>query len=191
MKSIVVILLCIVVLSCAEKQDHEDIIKSYMDAHNAHDIEKALSFIDDNVVFDLKGVWLKEGKAAMKTLEKWDSTLNSSLRLESVTKKADTLFCKVVENNYWFDAVGVNDLVHDPVVFLVKDDKISKIIAYPSQETGQQIEAAVGSLFQWSAQVQDSTIYELIIDGQFIYSSEAANKWMELFEKRSAKDTIK
>ena len=190
MKSIVAILMCLALLSCADKQNDEDIIKSYMDAHNAHDIEKALSFIDEDVVFDLKGVWVKEGKAAMKTLEKWDSTLNSNLRLESVTKKADTLFCKVVENNDWFGAIGISDLVHDPVVFLLKDDKISQIIAYPSQETGQQIEAAVGSLFQWSAQVQDSTIHELIIDGQFIYSSEAANKWMELFERRTTSDSI-
>ena len=188
MKKLVLAISCFVIMACA-KENKEEVIKSYMEAHNTHDIEKALSFVDDQVVFDLKGVWVKEGKSAMKTLEKWDSTLNSNLRLESIKMVNDTLFCKVVENNDWFRSVGITDLVHDPVAFIVEEDKISKIIAYPSQETGQQIEAAVGSLFQWSAQVQDSTIHELIIDGQFIYSSDAANRWLELFEKRNSTDS--
>ena len=191
MKSIITVLASLAVLGCAQ-DDREEILKSYMEAHNAHDIEQALSFVDDDIVFDLKGVWVKEGKAAMKTLEKWDSTLNSNLSLESVSLKADTLFCKVVENNDWFKAVGITDLVHDPVAFIIKDDQIKNIVAYPSQETGKKIESAVGSIYQWSAQVKDSTIHELIIDGQFIYSSEAANKWLELFERRSkSTDSLK
>ena len=35
----------------------------------------------------------------------------------------------------------------------------------------------------------DSTVYKLIQEGQFIYSTEAANMWMELFEKM--KDSVK
>ena len=190
MRSIYIVLLCLLVLGCT-KDNREEILKSYMEAHNSHDIEQALSYVDENIVFDLKGVWVKEGKAAMKTLEKWDSTLNSNLRLEAVSINADTLFCKVVENNDWFRSIGINDLVHDPVAFIIEEDKIRNIIAYPSQETGKKIEAAVGSLYQWSAQVQDSTIHELIIDGQFIYSSEAARKWLELFEKRNSADSLK
>ena len=191
MKSIITVLVCLVVLGCAQ-DNREEVLKSYMAAHNAHEIEKVLSYVDEDVVFDLKGVWVKEGKAAMKSLEKWDSTLNSNLRLESVSLKADTLFCKVVENNDWFKAVGITDLVHDPVAFIIEDDQIKNIVAFPSQETGKKIEAAVGSIYQWSAQVKDSTIHELIIDGQFIYTSDAANKWLELFERRSkATDSLK
>ena len=168
--------------SCS-KNSNQKTVSAYISAHNAHNVEKALSFYDSSIVFELKNTWTKSGVEAMKSLEVWDSTLNSNLKLESVKVSADTVFCRIIENNDWFSAVEIQDLVHDPTVFIVKNGKIEKIIAYPSQETGKKIHQAIGSIMQWSQQSQDSTIYELIPNGQFVYSAEAAQKWTDLFSR--------
>ncbi len=175
--------------SCSKNKDQQ-VIKSYLAAHNDHNIQQELSFYDENIEFELKGVWTKSGLSEMRSLADWDVALNSNLSLKSIQSSADSLFCTIVENNDWFRAVGINDLVHDPVVFVVENEKIVKIIAYPSVETGQEVEAAVGRLFQWSQQNQDSTINKLIQNGQFIYSTEAAEMWLDLFERMKSSDSI-
>jgi len=179
----------LVFISCSSKKPQE-VIKSYISAHNNHDIEKALTFYDENIVFELKGIWTKKGVSEMQFLEEWDATLNSNLKLESMTSKGDTVFCRVVENNDWFRAIDNTDIVHDPTVFIVNNGKIKKIIAYPSEKTGKEIEAAIGELYQWSQKAQDSTINDLIQNGQFVYSAEAAKKWLELFKRWKASDSL-
>lgn len=164
-------------------QNGGEIIRSYEKAHNSHDVEKVLSFYSDDIEFELKGIWIKSGIDEIRTLAEWDAALNSNLKFESIITKNDTVFCKVIENNDWFRAVNIVDLVHDPTVFIIQDGKIKKIIAYPSEKTGMEIQTVIGSIYQWSDRVKDNTIYNLIPDGEFIYSGEAARKWLDLFKK--------
>ncbi len=50
----------LIFISCSNKKPQE-VIKSYITAHNTHDIEKALTFYDENIVFELKDVKTKKG----------------------------------------------------------------------------------------------------------------------------------
>ncbi|RLD26478.1 MAG: hypothetical protein DRI75_11640 [Bacteroidetes bacterium] len=190
MKKAIFTLSLLIIFSCSNEKNL-DVIKSYIEAHNKHDIEKVLTLYDENIVLELKDVWTKRGLSEMRSLEEWDAALNSNLKLESITSKGDTLFCRVVENNDWFRAVDITDLVHDPTVFVVNNGKIKKIIGYPSEKTGKEIEAAIGELYQWSQKNQDSTINDLIQNGQFVYSAEAAEKWLGLFSRWRASDSFK
>ena len=184
---LLIFLSCLIVISC-DKENKVDIISSYFENHNNHDIENALNHYGEDVVFELKGVWTKTGLADMRSLEEWDAALNSHLRLESAEVSGDTVRCKVIESNDWFRSVGIDSLVHDPAVFVIRDGKFRHIMGYPSAETGKQVEAAMGKIFQWSAMTGDSTVYDLIHQGQFVYSTESANTWMELFGKM--KDSV-
>jgi hypothetical protein len=185
MKRYFLLLWSLIFLFSCSNNSSQELVQSYINVHNTHDIDKALAFYDDTIVFELKNVWVKSGKDAVRTLEEFDAAMNSNLRLEEITVKgdSDSLFCKVIENNDWFKGVGIEDLVHDPTVFVVKNGKITNIIGYPDEQTGKEIEAAIGSIYQWSQANQDSTINELIQEGQFVYSTEAAEKWKDLFVK--------
>ncbi len=173
------VLIILFSISCSTP-DEEVVIQAYFDAHNEHDIKKAMSYYHDEIEFELKGTWIKSGKDEILTLETWDSTLNSHLKLESISIKGDTIFCKVIENNDWFDAAGITDLIHDPTTFIMENGKIRKVIAVPSKETSMQIGKVIQTIVNWSQETQDSTIYELLPEGQFLYSSDAALKWLDL-----------
>jgi hypothetical protein len=164
-------------------QDGEKIIRSYEKAHNSHDVEKVLSFYSDDIEFELKGVWVKSGINEVRAITEWDAALNSNLKFESIIREEDSVFCRVIENNDWFGAVNIVNLVHDPVVFIIQDGKIKKIIATPSEKTGMEIQAVIGSVYQWSDMVKDNTIHDLIQNGEFVYSREAAGKWLDLFKR--------
>jgi hypothetical protein len=188
-KNILFIISLIVLISCS-KEKTQKTVESYIAAHNDHDIEKAMTFFDKNIVFELKGVWTKKGLSEIQSLEEWDAALNSNLKLESINLKEDTVFCRIVENNDWLGAVDITDLVHDPTAFVVNNGKIKIIIGYPLEETGREIEVAIGALYQWSQETQDSTINDLILNGQFLYSAKAADKWLDLFKRWKASDSL-
>jgi hypothetical protein len=180
----------LIIISCS-KEKTQEVVKSYIASHNSHDIENTLTFYDDNIIFELKGVWTKKGMLEMQSLEEWDAALNSNLKLESISSKEDTVFCRIVENNDWFGAIDITNLVHDPTVFVVNNGKIKKIIGYPSEKTGKEIEAAIGVIYQWSQKAQDSTINDLIQNGQFVYTAKAAEKWLDLFNRWKASESLK
>ena len=188
-KIIPIISILLISISCSEENPQE-VVRSYISAHNFHNLERAMSFYDENIVFELKGVWTKQGLTEIQGLEDWDAALSSDLKLESLTSKQDTVFCRIIENNEWFKAVNITDLVHEPVVFVIDHGKIRNIIGYPSAEQGKEIETAIIDLFRWSQKVQDSTIYSLIQEGEFVYSAKAAGQWIDLFKKRALSDIV-
>ena len=107
-KNIFFIFILLTIISCS-KEKTQEVVKSYITAHNAHDIENALIFYDENIAIELKGVWIKKGLSEMRSLEEWDAVLNSNLKLESITSKEDTVFCRIVENNDWFAVMDITD----------------------------------------------------------------------------------
>ncbi len=182
-------ILSLLLLACATNNNIE-VVRSYIDTHNSHDIDKSLVYYHDDAVFELKGVWIKEGKAEMRGLEEFDAEMNSHLAVGDIRQSADTIYCRIVENNDWFTALGITNLVHDPVVFVIRDQKIKHIIGYPDEESGKEIEAAFGRVFEWSQKTGDSTVYELLPQGEFVYSTEAGRKWKALFERMQEYDNI-
>ena len=167
--------------SCATSP--ESVIVGYEREHNAHDVEGALSFFDNHITFELQGIWVKEGKEEIRKLEEWDSTLNSNLRFLPIRESADTVFCRVVERNDWFAAISMESLVHEPVILIMDDNKIGKIIAVPSIESGEFIQSAMKEIYAWSETVGDSTVATLVQNGQFVYSKENAKTWIALLNK--------
>lgn len=188
-KKRIFLLVGILLISCNENKKN-DLIQSYFEAHNAHEIENSLGYFNEDAVFELKGVWTKKGLNDIRGLEEFDAAMNSHLELIEARQSGDTVYCRIVENNDWFSSVGITRLVHDPTIFVLDGRKIKHIIAYPDQETGEKIEAAIGQIFQWSQQTGDSAVYKLLPEGEFIYSTEAATQWKALFERMKESDSI-
>jgi hypothetical protein len=179
-KLITLLSIIFMVFSCTQKNN--DLIIRYEKLHNSHDIDEVMKLFHNDITFELIGTWIKSGKKEIRELEEWDSALNSNLTFKSISIHKDSIFYKVVEKNDWFKGVGIDELFHDPTIFIVKDDKILKIIANPNPETGKKIHKAIQSLYYYSNTARDSTINDLIVDGEFIYSKTAANKWKIIFK---------
>jgi hypothetical protein len=184
MKTTIIIILSLFTISCT--QNSLKLVKTYEKLHNIHDIVGAMSLYHSEIEFELVGTWIKSGKEEIRELEEWDRVLNSNLKFESIYVKGDSVFCKVIEKNDWFKAVGIKQIVHDPTIFVVSNGLIKKIIANPKKEVGEQIGAKIGSIYSWSNITNDNTINELIKDGEFIYSEESAKKWLTLLKKWNA-----
>jgi len=176
----VIIIIYFLISGCTH--DPESIVKSYEHAHNTHNIDKALTFFDDSISFEIKDTWIKKGKEKIKELELWDSTLKSNLKFDILKINNDTVLSRVIEKNDWFRAAGIDELIHDSTILIIRDNKITSIIASAKGDQYNKVGQLISSIFEWSHKTTDSTIYGLIKDGEFIYSPEAANKWLNLFK---------
>jgi ketosteroid isomerase-like protein len=55
-------------------------MQAYLEAHNRHDIEAAMSFYTQDARFELVGEWVKVGKETIRDeLEEWDAATNNHL----------------------------------------------------------------------------------------------------------------
>ncbi len=181
MKIPILIFYSFIIISCNDNK--KAIISTYEKLHNSQDIEGEMLLYHDDIEFELKGTWIKSGKEKIRELAEWDNALNSNLKFETYYIKGDSVICKAIEKNDWFKAVGIQQIIHDPTIFILKDGRISNIIANPVAEFGKKIGEKIGSIYSWSNMTRDSTINELIVKGEFIYSAETAEKWLSLLEK--------
>ena len=181
MKIATTILISLVILSC--NQNSIALVKKYEKLHNSHDIEDVMLLYHDDIKFELIGTWIKSGKEEIGELEEWDRALRSNLKFKTFEVRGDSVFCKVVEKNDWFKAIGIEQLVHDPTIFIVSKGHIKKIVANPSKEITKEIGAKLGAIYSWSKITKDSTINELIKNGEFIYSNKSAKDWLKLLNK--------
>ncbi len=161
----------------------QEVIYKYLEAHNSHDVKKELSYYDPEIVFEIENTWKKQGIKKMQELAKWDSTLNSNLKFEIIERRNDSLICKMVENNDWFSAIGIHNMILESTLFVFRDEKIYKIVAHPSSQIAEQVSIKIQELIAWSKKNNDSTISRLLSDGQFVYSSKTALEWLTLFDK--------
>lgn len=161
----------------------QEIIYKYIEAHNSHDVQRELSFYHPEVVFEIENTWTKQGLREMEELARWDSTLYSNLHIEAIEWKNDSLFCNVIENDDWFSAIGIQNVKHERTLFVLKDEKILKIVAHPSEEIAKLISLRMEKLIEWSSTNNDSTIFSLLDNGRFVYSTANAAKWLLLFGK--------
>ncbi|NNF34816.1 MAG: hypothetical protein HKN68_11935 [Saprospiraceae bacterium] len=180
---ILIICIFLAFICCSTPSADPSIIESYFKTHNNHLVKDALEYYHEEITFTLIGVWTKKGKKEIATLETWDSTLHSSLKLKDYKINGDTIFCTVVEKNDWFNRIGIDSLIHDPTIFIIKDNLIHEIIATPEESIGIKMNETMEIIFGWCMENKDTTINELIIGGQFVYSAVAAESWMDLFDK--------
>ena len=174
--------LAVILLSSCQHRS-EVIIQEYIDAHNGHNVELALSFYHPDIVFEIEGVWKKSGLEQMRQLEQWDSTLNSHLEIEVISTNPSGVTCNIEESSDWFKAIGMPRIYHDSVVFELKENRITRIFARSSEADNKAIGEKIGSIYQWSTTNGDSSILELFHENQFIYSSESAEKWKRLLKE--------
>lgn len=118
MKNTVLIFLVLLTIGC--HQNNKSIVKTYEALHNAHDIEKTMLLYHDDIQFELTGTWIKSGKSEIRALAEWDSALNSVLKFEAIDVKGDSVFCRVIEKNDWFKAVGIEQIIHDTTIFILE-----------------------------------------------------------------------
>jgi hypothetical protein len=112
-------LIAVFIASCG-KPDVNVQMQAYIDAHNAHDLDKVMELYHDSATFIFNGEAEIKGKSAIRMMESWNVAVNNQLEVSDIKVKGDTvLMGKITEKNDWLEAAGINGITHQPGTYVV------------------------------------------------------------------------
>lgn len=158
-------------------------VKAYQEAHNQHDIEAVLGMMAEGVCFEVVGVWVKEGKAEIRSLEAFDTAVNGSLVFSDYSEGEDTVTVTAVEKNDWFRISGIGEVRYRCVQFTFCGEHISKMKAEYTPQSRVAITEVLRSVIEWAGREEPEHLEKLMPKGVFVYSTETGRAWMRLLRK--------
>ena len=173
-----VLFIALLVSSCSH--DLSERVKAYEATYNAHDVEKLMSFYSDDVRFEIVGVWVKKGKAAVRELAEWDKATNMHMTISEIVVSGDSVTFKLVETNDWWKLAGMGDICYKPSVIIFRNGLISELRATMTRESLDAYAKVWPSIISWAKEHRKEELEELLPGGVFIYGAEAAKKWIVL-----------
>ncbi len=158
------------------------VVLEYLGSHNKHNIEKELSYLTEDIIFEAVNIWTKEGKEQIRNLAEYDAAINSELISYDFKISNDTVICKVIEKNDWFRLVGIDSVEYEYSYFIIVDGLISKIVAKLTPHSTELISSKLQSIIKWASKNKPELLNELMPKGEFLYTKESAIKWLTLLK---------
>jgi hypothetical protein len=172
---------CVFLMSCAS--DLTERVRQYQDTYNTHDNEKLMSLYADDITFEIVGVWIKQGKPAVRELAEWDKATNLRMTISDISVSGDTATFKLVEENDWWTLANIGKVCYEPCVMVFRNGLISELRATMCQESLDAYARMWPSIIAWAKKHRHETLKELLPGGEFIYGAEAAHKWLDLLRE--------
>ena len=161
----------------------KEIVQGYLEAHNAHDVERALSYFSPNIRFMMSGLWTREGLDELRALEAWDAALNSQLAFDDLKIRRGRMDCRGREANDWYQIVGIEQVDYDSIKFEFQDGKIIHIRAKMSPKSERAVDRAMNEVVGWALAAAPDEVKALVRRGKFLYGPEQAVRWMDLLKR--------
>ena len=171
----------IIIIGCSPELDN--LVKTYEQAHNNHDVEKVMSLCSNDIRFEIVGTWTKSGKEQVRELAEWDTATNSNMNISDIEVRADTAIFKLKEGNDWFRLAGIEFMYYEPCKMVFHDGLIKEIKAELTQKSLKDFQEVWPSIFQWISEERNKELSELMPDGEFVYSAENAKQWLCLLRE--------
>ena len=172
-----IFVLIILIFSCS--QNLTQLTQNYPTVYNTHNVNDIVNLYADDAVFEVVGQFSLSGKDQITGITKYDIVLNIKMSISNIETVRDSVFCNLTETNDWLQIAEIGE-AHYSVIFVFKDDLISKIIASAKPETAEAFNNVLGSLLIWAKENKPDLLTEMMPDGKFIYNAENAMKTLAL-----------
>ena len=187
--SFILSLLLLAALSCSPKP--ADIVKSYQEAYNNHDLERVLALYAQNVNLERVGQVSLQGKEELRELTEYDFALNIHMSCGPCKTKGDSVMCELTETNDWLKTAGLREARY-LATFVVTDGLIQSIRSERTPETAQTFMEILDPLMKWASESKPELVAEMMPEQKFVYSANNAKKslsllleWKELARRRA------
>jgi ketosteroid isomerase-like protein len=173
-------LLLLAALSCSPKPT--DIVKSYQEAYNNHDLESLLALYDEDVSFEIVGEISLQGKEQLRELTEFDFVLNVQLSCGPSETKGDTVMCEMTETNDWLKTAGLREARYS-ATYVVTNGLIQSVRSQRTPETDQAIRRILDPLMKWASESKPELVAEMMPEQKFVYNAKNAKKSLSLLRE--------
>ncbi len=178
-RRIMLYLLFVVVLttSCTSKKLDEQ-VKAYQDAHNSGDVKKELSFLAEDIRFEVVGEWIVKGKEELRKIVETDAALNSHLIFTDVKVSNNKVTCIVEEQNDMLKLAGIDTLYYEFREFIFEKGLIKKVKAKPTEKSAEALKKFRLSFTGWAGKNRGEELGEL--QGEGLITKDNVGRWLAL-----------
>lgn len=158
----------------------KDLILAYLQAHNDHDVNLALSYMSPEIRFGMAGIWVKEGTEELQAMEAWDAEMHSQIRFDNLKTRSGRLECTGQETNDWYQMTGIQAIIYDNIKFEFENGLIRHIRANMSHKSERMIDTVVNDVIRWALDIYPDEVNDIIPRGNFIHGHDQAVRWKAL-----------
>jgi hypothetical protein len=90
---------------------------------------------------------------------------------------------KVIENNKWFDTVGIEGVRYDYLRFIYRDGLIARVESKISEESARQIQQTQMAFFNWARENRSEELTLITQEGQPVFVPENVDIWLNLLSQ--------
>lgn len=159
-------------------------VQAYLEAHNRHDVEAAMSFYTEDARFELVGEWVKVGKETIRgELEEWDAATNNHLTFYDLKVGPDRAVFKAIERNDWFHELGIEEFHYDSCTMVFRKGLIAEVKAHAAAESEKTFAQKWQAFLNWASEERSDALARLMPGGVFTQRKESVPTWLDLLRE--------
>ncbi|MDH4220498.1 MAG: nuclear transport factor 2 family protein [Candidatus Aminicenantes bacterium] len=144
-------LLCFILMtSFCSKSNLTDLVNEFTEAMNNHDVKKVLTFLADDIVFEMSDAKIT-GKEQVKEMLEFDAVNNAHLINTDIMVEGNIVTMKHIEKNDAFKLMGIDEY-HGTATMTFRDGLIEKIKLEDSPESRTLLMEKEQSIVQWASE---------------------------------------
>ncbi len=163
----------------------QEIVEAFLEAANAHDIDKSLSYLDDRFVFREKGAATGMDKRSMSSLLAWDREIDSQASYEALEILEEEVHGIFSESNSLYRRLGIPK-TDCRLTFRVREGRIQEQIIDYVMGDGPTFDDALEPFLSWADEYAPDEIEELQPEGVIVFTAEMAKSWLSLLDRWEA-----
>jgi len=175
----------IITISCKTKDQSETMRKqfeAYFKSHNAHEIEKTLSFLSDDFVLHFTEYDFKIDKEGLVDVLGWDKGVNGNVSYEKLTTNADSITGLFTEQNDFLKLVGIEEL---KATITYKFDISGKIVrqTYTPLPDQPSFQDKMQLSIEWAKINRPQELNDIYPKNQIQFNEETGKRWVILLKE--------
>jgi len=179
------LLTMIITISCKTKDQSETMRKqfeAYFKSHNAHEIEKTLSFLSDDFVLHFTEYDFKIDKVGLVDVLGWDKGVNGNVSYEKLTTNADSITGLFTEQNDFLKLVGIEEL---KATITYKFDISGKIVrqTYTPLPDQPSFQDKMQLSIEWAKINRPQELNDIYPKNQIQFNEETGKRWVILLKE--------
>jgi hypothetical protein len=160
----------------------KDVIDTYLEATNHHNIDDALDLLADDFTLDFEGTEFSIRKQDMPDVLGWDKGVNGHVEFDDLRLEGDSVKGQFTERNEFLELLGIKELKSENTFIVDESGRISKQLykANPGQPSFiEKLQPAI----QWARQHRPDVLDRIYPDNQMQYNEEMGTRWVQLLRE--------
>lgn len=169
-----------------------DLVKTFQDRVNQHDVENIMYMFTEDATFEIVGLSKFKGKQNVKNVFEYDVGVNTNLDFINFKSEGDTVHCQILERNDRLDAIGIDELEFITCNITFKDGLIQSFSAEVPPDFVEYNIKILKQFIPWlkeNYQIEYSMMFNS--EEKFIYNYENGKNVVPLLKKWSEQEKTK